>query len=78
MSNGVLGDARLDDHDTSRPEFDTELDMSPDEWHLSLNDPVGYGYNVDGIRHIFVKDESIAVRWVMEDGNAVLKDIYVF
>lgn len=55
-----------------------ELDMSAEEYNLSLTDPVGYGYYVDGERKIFVKDDSIELRWVLRDGEARLISIGVF
>lgn len=72
------GTSRDDTRDTSDPDYEPTLDMSPSEWSLSLNDPVGYGYKVDGIRHIFVKDESIELRYLYRDGQVILKDIKVW
>lgn len=60
------------------PEFEPELDMSREEYNLQLTDPVGYSWKVDGVRQIFVKDDSIELRWAYKDGKAALKDISVF
>lgn len=64
--------------DTSDPDYEPELDCSPSEYNLALSDPVGYSWKVDGVRQIFVKDDSIELRWAYIDGKAVLKDISVF
>lgn len=55
-----------------------EKDMSDEEYNLQLTDPVGYSWYVDGVREIFVKDESIELRWDYIEGKAVLREIYVF
>lgn len=64
--------------DTSSVEFVPELDESLDEHLLRGSDPVGYSWYVDGVRKVFVKDESINVRWGIRDGKSYLISLEVF
>lgn len=73
----VLGSAlevkhKLDEHITDR----LDLDMSIGEWELSQRFPLDYDKNVNGIKHIVVRDLDQEYRYSVIDGELKSKGVF--